>query len=80
MYCMRLVAGEATWREDRTNAMDLLGVDVATVSQRLPTSNRTSGRQQQELKPHAAGTTGPIRYRRPGPRAITSGDLAYQPE
>ena len=35
----RLVAGEATWWENRTNAAELPGVDVATVSRRLPMSN-----------------------------------------
>jgi hypothetical protein len=39
----QLVAGEATWQENQTNVIELLRADVATVSRRLPTSNRTGG-------------------------------------
>ena len=73
-----LVAGEATWQEKQTNVTELLGVDLATVSRRLPTSNRSLRVDDSktwslvQLEPRVQ----PVLTGRSG--VVTSGDLAYQ--
>ena len=74
----QLVAGETTRQENQTHVIELLGADVATVSRRLPTSNRTAGWTTARSEASCSANRGSDRYRRAGPGAVSSGDLAYQ--